>query len=201
MTSPLKKTLFWRPSAVVLTLALATSTLLSACAPLVLGGAMMGSALSYADRRTTGAQLEDEAIELKDASRLRTLLGERGHVNVTSYNRTVLITGEVTVEPDREAVQQAVSQIENVQATVNELVVAFSSSLGNRGNDTILTSKVKASFIDARDIQSNAIKVVAERGTIYLMGRLTERVANRATDVARAVRGVAKVVMVVEIIS
>ena len=186
-------------AAVLLAATLAGSSLLGGCAPLVLGGAMVGSALSFSDRRTTGTQLEDEAIELKSGSRVRAI--SSGHVNVTSYNRTVLITGEVTTEAERLAVEQAVARIENVQSTVNELVVGFSSSIGARSNDTILTSKVKAGYLDARDLQSNAIKVVAERGVIYLMGRVTEREAGRAADVARSVGGVRKVVRVFEVIS
>ena len=185
--------------AVLLAATLVSASLLGGCAPLVLGGAMVGSALSFSDRRTTGSQLEDEAIELKSASRVRAIT--TGHVNVTSYNRTVLITGEVTTEAERLAVEQAVARIENVQSTVNELVVGFSSSIGARSNDTILTSKVKAGYLDARDLQSNAIKVVAERGVIYLMGRVTEREAGRAADVARSVGGVRKVVRVFEVIS
>ena len=162
---------------------------------------MVGGALSYNDRRTSGAQIEDEAIELKAVSRVNAVLGERGHVNITSYNRSVLITGEVPLEADRAKVEQTVAGVEPVRATTNELRVGFSSSISTRSNDTILTSKVKAAFLDARDLQSNAIKVVTERSTVYLLGRLTEREAVRAADVARAVSGVAKVVRVVEVIS
>lgn len=195
--------LHFRPlgHAALLATVLATTTLLGACAPLVLGGAMVGTALSITDRRTAGAQVEDEAIELKTVNRVRDAVGDRGHVNTTSYNRTVLITGEVLTEADKAAVEQAVVRIENVRATVNELVIAGSSSITARSNDTILTSKVKASFIDAKDLQANAIKVVAERGVVYLMGRVTEREAGRAADLARAVSGVAKVVRVFEVIS
>ena len=185
--------------AAVLAAVLTTTTLLGACAPLVLGGAMVGGALSFSDRRTTGAQLEDEAIELKSGGRIGAV--SAGHVNVTSYNRLVLITGEVATDAERTEVEQAVARIDNVQSTVNELVVGFSSSISARGNDTILTSKVKAGFIDAADLQSTAIKVVAERGVVYLMGRVTEREAGRATGLARAVNGVAKVVRVFEVIS
>lgn len=182
--------------------ALATAaSLLGGCAPLVIGGAMVGTALAVTDRRTAGTQLEDEAIELKAVTRVREAVGERGHVNTTSYNRTVLITGEVASEADRSAVDQAVGRIENVRATVNELAVAGATSLASRSNDAILTSKVKASLIDAKDLQANAFKVVAERGVVYLMGRVTEREADRATALARGVGGVAKVVRVFELLS
>jgi osmotically-inducible protein OsmY len=180
---------------------LAASTLLGACAPLVLGGAVVGTALSYTDRRTAGTQVEDEGIELKASARLLDLLGDRGHVNTTSFNRTVLITGEVPTEADRAAVEKSVAGIDNVRATVNELAVAGNSSLSARSGDAILTSKVKAAYVDAKDLQANAIKVVTERSTVYLMGRVTEREAGRATDLARATGGVAKVVRVFEVVT
>ena len=176
------------------------STVLGGCAVL-LGGAVVGSALSYNDRRTSGTQVEDEAIELKAVSRVNAALGERAHVNITSYNRSVLITGEVPTDADRLLVEQTVARIENVRATTNELMVGFSSSLSSRSNDTILTSKVKAAFIDTKDLQSNVFKVVTERGVVYLMGVVTEREAGRAADVARGLGGVAKVVRVFEVIS
>jgi len=188
-----------RPSFVLA--AVAASTLMSACAPLLVGGAVMGTSLMVTDRRTSGTQLEDQAIELKAMTRTREAVGERGHVNATSYNRTLLLTGEVAADTDKVAVEQAVAKIEGVRTVVNELVVAGSSSLAARSNDAILTSKVKASFIDAKDVFANAIKVVSERGTVYLMGRVTEREANRASDIARAVSGVQKVVRVFEVIT
>ena len=185
----------------LLAAALAATTLLGACAPLLVGGAMVGTVFSVSDRRTSGAQLEDEAIELKSIGRLRDALGGRGHINVTSFNRTVLITGEVPAETDRSAAEQTMARIENVRATVNELAVMGNSSLTARSSDTIITSKVKASYIDAKDLQANAVKVVAERGTVYLMGRVSEREADRAANLARGVGGVGKVVKVFEILS
>jgi osmotically-inducible protein OsmY len=182
----------------LLAVAVSASTLLGACAPLIIGGAMVGTALSVTDRRTSGAQVEDQAIELKAVSRLREAVPAEANVNVTSYNRTVLITGEVPTEAARAAAEQAVARIDNVRATVNELAVMGSTSVSARSNDSILTSKVKAAFVDARDLQANALKVVTERGTVYLMGRVTEREANRAAEVARATSGVGKVVKVFE---
>lgn len=181
-------------------LTLAAAALLSGCASVMVGGAVVGGLVAV-DRRTSGAQIEDQAIELKSINRVSEALGERGHVNVTSYNRVVLISGEVPAEADRNAVEQAIKQIENVRATVNELSVMANSTLGSRSNDVILTSKVKASFIDTKDLQSNAFKVVTERAVVHLMGRVTEREANRAADVARSVSGVSKVVKVFEILS
>jgi osmotically-inducible protein OsmY len=187
--------------AAALAAALAATTLLGACAPLLLGGAVAGTALMVTDRRTSGTQVEDQTIELKAMTRVRETVGDRGHVNATSYSRLVLLTGEVPNEADKAAVEQAVGRIENVRAIVNELAVMGSASLTSRSNDTILTSKVKASFVDAKDVFANAFKVTTERGTVYLMGRVTEREANRASDIARGVSGVQKVVRVFEVIS
>lgn len=172
----------------------------SGCAALVVGGAV-GTAMVASDRRSTGTQIEDESIELKAVTRIRETVGERGHVNVVSYNRMVLLTGEVASEADRSAIEQTITRIENVRSTVNELAVSGSSSLTARSNDAILTSKVKASFVDAKDLQVNTLKVVTERATVYLLGRVSEREATRAADIARGVSGVQKVVKVFEILT
>ena len=153
------------------------------------------------DRRTPGAQIEDQSIELKAMNRVREVIGDHGHVSITSYNRTVLITGEVLNEADKATVEQAVQRVQNVKGTVNELGIMAPTSLTSRSNDTLLTSKVKATFIDAKDVYANSVKVTAERGTVYLMGRVTEREADRATELARTVSGVQKVVRLFEIIT
>ncbi|MBT9508010.1 BON domain-containing protein [Rhodoferax sp.] len=173
---------------------------LSACAPILLGGAAMGS-LVATDRRTSGAQLEDEGIELRSASRIRENLGERVHVNVASYNRQVLLTGEVPSAQDKQLVEQVVSRVDNVRSIVNEISVLGNSTLTQRSSDALVTGRVKAGMVDAKDVFANAFKVVTERGTTYLMGRVTLREANRATDIARSTTGVQKVVRVLEIIS
>ena len=173
---------------------------LSACAPMMVGGAVMGT-LMATDRRTSGMQVEDEGIELKGSSRIRESLGERGHVNVSSYNRQVLLTGEVPSAQDKQAVEQILSKVENVRSVVNELGVQENTSLSQRSSDALVTGKVKASMVDAQDLFANSFKVVTERGTTYLMGRVTQREANRATDLVRSIDGVKKVVRVVEIIS
>jgi osmotically-inducible protein OsmY len=173
---------------------------LSACAPIVVGGAVMGS-LVATDRRTSGAQLEDEGIELRAASRIRDNLGQRGHVNVNSYNRRVLLTGEVPSAQDKQLVEQIVTRVDNVQLVVNELAVLGNTSLTQRSADTLVTGRIKAAMVDSRDLFANAYKVVTERGTTYLMGRVTQREADRATDIARSTPGVQKVVRVFEIIT
>lgn len=178
----------------------ASATLMSGCA-LVATTAVVGGAMMMVDRRTSGAQVDDQTIELKAVTRASEIAGDRAHVNVTSYNRTVLITGETVNEADRTAIEQAIQRIESVRSTVNELGVMPLSSLGSRSNDTLLTSKVKATFVDAADLQSNAFKVVTERSVVYLMGRVTEREAKRATELTRSVSGVQKVVRVFEIVT
>ena len=183
------------------TLVALAAVTLSGCAALLVGGAAVGTALMVTDRRTAGVQIEDQSIELKAATRVRDAVGERGHISVVSYNRMVLLTGEVASEADRAAIEQTIVRIENVRSTVNELAVMGSSSMTARSNDTILTSKVKASFLDAKDLHANTIKVVTERGTVYLMGRVTEREAVRAAELARGVSGVQKVVRVFDILT
>ncbi len=174
---------------------------LTACVPLVLGGAAAGGSLVATDRRTSGAQLEDEGIELRASSRLRTALGERAHVNLTSYNRQVLLTGEVPTAQDKQLVEQIVSRVENVSSVVNELAVMGNASLTNRSSDVLVTGRVKAALIDAPDLFANSFKVVTERGTTYLMGRVTQREADRGTAVVRSTPGVQKVVRILDIIS
>ena len=173
---------------------------LAACVPLVVGGAVAGGSLVAIDRRTSGAQLDDEGIELRAASRIRSELGSRVRASVTSYNRQVLLTGEVPNLQDKQLVEQVVSRVDNVASVVNELAVLNSPSLVERSSDALLTGRVKAMLLDARDLESNAIKVVTERGTTYLMGRVTQREADRATEVVRATPGVQKVIRMFEII-
>ena len=185
----------------VVTLAGAAAAGLGACAPLMIGGAVVGTTLVATDRRTSGIQLEDQNIEIKAAPRARAAAGgEAAHINVTSYNRLVLLSGEVPNDAARRAAEQAVSQVENVRSIVNELAVAGVSSLTARSNDAILTGRVKGTFVDG-GLPVQAVKVVTERGVVHLMGRVTERESERATQAARRVPGVQKVVRVFEIIS
>jgi osmotically-inducible protein OsmY len=173
---------------------------LSGCFPVLVGGAVMGG-LVATDRRTSGTVVEDEGIELRSSSRVREALGERGHVNITSYNRQVLITGEVPSAQDKQLVEQIVSRVDNVRNIVNELAVMGNASLTQRSSDSLITGRVKASLVDAKDLFSNAFKVVTERGTTYVMGRVTAREAKRATEVVSSTSGVQKVVRIFEIIS
>ena len=181
--------------------AVTVSTSLTGCFPLLLGGAMVGGTAVYTDRRTSGTQLEDEAIELKASNRLSKELGERARVSVVSYNRLVLLTGVVSGDADRAVVGRLVSGVDNVRSIVNEVTVVSAQPTNTIASDALVTSKVKASLVDSRDIFAQSVKVVTERGTVYLMGRVTEREANRATEIARGVSGVDKVVRVFEVIS
>jgi len=174
---------------------------LSACVPLVIGGAAMGGAFIATDRRTSGAQLEDEGIELRANNRIGQSLSENAHVNVTSYNRQVLLTGEVPTAADQKKLQELVLRVENVRSVVNEVGVLGASSLTQRSSDTLITGKVKATLVDAKDVQSNTFKITTERGVVYLMGRVSLREANRATDLARSIGGVQKVVRVFDILT
>lgn len=179
---------------------LATLASLSACAPLIVGGAVMTGVVAT-DRRTAGTQLEDQSIEIKIAGAVRQEMGERIHLNVLSFNRQVLLTGEVRLAADKQRAEDLARSQDNVVAVVNDLAVMPPSSLTQRSRDVVTTGRVKAAFVDAKDLQVNAIKVVTERGVLYLMGRVTPREAKRATDIARSIGGVIKVVRVFDEIS
>ncbi len=174
--------------------------LASCAAPLMFGG-VIGGAMVASDRRTTGIQVEDETIEQRSATAIRENFGSKEHINITSYNRQVLITGEVSNDTVRRQVESLIGRVENVRAVVNELAIGPASSTGDRASDVLLVAKVKASMVDTEDVFANVYKVVGERGTIYLMGRVTQREAKRATDVVRGVSGVKRVVRVFEYIT
>ena len=166
---------------------------------MMVGTAVMGT-LAATDRRTLGAQTEDAAITVKAEARTPNLIGDSGHVNIASFNRKVLLTGEVRDEATRGTVEREIAAIAGVQGIVNELEIAGRSNYTSRGNDSLLTGKVKASFVDTKDLSANAIKVVTERSTVYLMGRVTQREGQRAAEVARGVGGVQRVVKVFDYI-
>lgn len=155
--------------------------------------------MSHEDRRSTGAQVEDEGLELRAANRIGERYGSKVHVNVTAYNRFVLLTGEVPDEATKAAVEKLVLELPSKPRGVsNELRVAGNSSLTARSNDTFITGKVKARFLDARKFNPLHVKVITEGATVFLMGIVTEAEANAAVEVARTTGGVAKVVKVFE---
>lgn len=180
--------------------AAATLPLLQGCFPLVAGGVGAGAAM-VADRRTSGAYVEDEGIEWRTSSALRDRLGDAVHINVTSFNRNVLLTGEAPSEAHRAEAERVAGGIANVKGIVNEIQIAGTSSLTSRGNDSLITSKVKARFVDSAQFSANHIKVVTEAGTVFLLGIVTRREADAATEVARRTDGVRKVVRVFEYIT
>ena len=173
---------------------------LQGCIGIVVGGAVVGG-FAATDRRTLGAQTEDKEIALKANSRLGSVVGDTGHVDVTSYNRKVLLTGEVKDEKTKQAAEQEVKQITGVQGVMNELEVIGISNFGSRSNDLFITSKHSATYIDSRDLNANSIKIVTERGTVYLLGRVTEREGKLAADLASGVSGVNRVIKMFEYIS
>lgn len=173
---------------------------LAGCIPLVVGGVAMGSLMAV-DRRTAGTQVEDEGIELRALNRIHAEQGDRVHVNFTSYNRQMLLTGEVPSEAVRQSMERSASTVGNVRSVVNDLAVMPKTSLVQRSGDTFITGKVRASLVDAKDLSASAFKVVTERNVVYLMGLVTEREAKRATSIARGVDGVRKVVRVFEILT
>lgn len=180
--------------------ALLLSVLLSACAPAMFGG-VIGTAMVASDRRSSGAQVDDEAIEVRGASAMRENFGTKTHINITSYNRQVLLTGEVANDQQRTQAEQLVTKLPNVRSIVNELAVGPASTMGERSSDAVITARVKAAMVDSEDVFANVYKVVTERGTVYLMGRVTQREAQRATEVARSVGGVKRVVRVFEFLT
>jgi osmotically-inducible protein OsmY len=173
---------------------------LSGCVALVAGGAISGT-LAASDRRTFGAQTEDQSIQFKGANKLRNTIGDAGHININSFNRRVLLTGEVPDEASKATAEREIKAIEGVVSVTNELEVAGVSSYTSRSSDTIITTKVKASLVDMKDISANSYQVVTERGVVYLQGRVTQREGTIGADVARGVSGVTKVVKVFEYIS
>ncbi len=177
--------------------ALAAGPALQGCIPLAAVG--VGAAVnSVNDRRTSGTQIDDEGIELRAANRIGERWGDRVHVNVTAFNRSVLLTGEVANEAIKAEIEKTVSGVGNVRSVTNDIQVAGTSALSARANDSYLTSKVKARFVDVNHFNPFHVKVVTENSTVYLLGIVTEAEAKAATDIARTTGGVRKVVRVFE---
>jgi osmotically-inducible protein OsmY len=176
------------------------AVVLSGCVAMA-GGAMVGGAMVASDRRSVGAQVDDQSIELRAADAISRITGSRAHATATSYNRIVLLTGEVPTEADRAAIEAAVRKIENVRSVVNDLVVGPNATAGEVTADSITTGKVKAAFIDVAIVPAASVKVVTERGVVFLMGRVTEAEGTAAANAARTVGGVKKVVKVFEIMA
>ena len=189
-----------RRMTVVASLLFAVALTQSACVPLVVGGAVVGTAAVATDRRTTGTQLDDEVIEDKSAMAIAERFKGDFHVNVTSFNGVVLLTGEVPADSAKADIEQLVRSLPKVRAVQNELVVGPVTDISSRTNDTLITSKVKARFVEAAKFQINFVKVVTENGTVYLMGVVRHSEGDAAAEIARTTVGVQRVVKVFEYI-
>jgi len=172
--------------------------LLAGCVPVLIGAAGGMAATTIDDRRRTGVQIDDEGIELRAGNRISERYSDQVHVNATSYNYNLLLTGEVPDAKVREDIEKIARAVPGVRGVSNELEIAGISSLGARTNDSYITSKVKASFIDARKFSPVHVKVISENGVVYLLGIVLEQEANDAVELARTVGGVRKVVKIFE---
>jgi osmotically-inducible protein OsmY len=168
---------------------------------LMVGGGMGMGAMLATDRRTPGAVIEDRGIETKSALRIREALGDAVHVNVSSYNRLALITGEVPDEKRKAQVEKIVLGVENVQKTVNEIAIMENTSTTARVSDGILSSRIRAALIDEKTLVANAFKVSTERGVVYIQGRATAREIALMTDIVSGLDGVTRVVRMVDVLS
>lgn len=164
------------------------------------GGVGMGTMLAT-DRRTPGAVIEDRGIETKAVFRIREALGDAVHVNVSSYNRLALITGEVPDEKRKAQIEKIVLDVENVQKTVNEVAIMENASTTARLQDGILTSRIRAALIDEKNLIANAFKVTTERGVVYIQGRATAREIALMTEIVSGLSGVTRVVRMVDVLS
>lgn len=173
---------------------------LQGCFAVVVGGAAVG-AFAATDRRTLGAQTADKEIAAKANVRLNKAIGDAGHVDVTAYNRKVLLTGEVRDEQMKQLAENEVRQVPDVQGVMNELEISGNSSLSSRSSDAYITTKVNTALIGEKTLNSNAIDIVTERGTVYLLGIVTEREGQVAAERTANVGGVLRVVKMFEYIS
>jgi len=192
-----------RPMAVLLSkVVLGTALLasLSGCFGLIVGAGVAG-AMSTVDRRTLGAQTEDKSINVKAELKMNDVAMGAGHINVTSFNRRVLLTGEVRDQAMKDQAEREVRAIENVVSVINELDISGASSYTSRSSDALITTKVKTSLVDMKTVSAISFKVTTERGIVYLMGLVTQREGNIAADVAKGVSGVTRVVKIFEYIS
>jgi len=182
-------------------LSLLPALFVQGCVPLVVGAAAGGTVMVATDRRTTGSQVDDELIEDKTAATINERFKGDFHVNVTSYNGIVLLTGEVPAEGAKEDVANIARSTPKVRSVQNELAVGPVTDMSSRSNDTLITSKVKARFVEANKFQINHVKVVTERGVVYLMGVVRRDEGDAAANIASTTAGVQRVVKVFEYIA
>jgi osmotically-inducible protein OsmY len=182
-------------------LSAAAALLLQGCVPIVIGAAAGGTALVATDRRTTGTQVDDEVIEDKIALTVHERFKGDFHVNATSYGGIVLLTGEVPAETAKADIAELARTTPKVRSVQNELLVGAVTDLGSRSNDTLITSKVKARFVEANKFQINHVKVVTERGVVYLMGVVRRDEGDAAAELASTTSGVQRVIKVFEYVA
>jgi len=179
-------------------LLLACLPCLPGCVPVAVVGVGAGAALGYEDRRTAGTMVEDEGIELRASNRITERFGDKAHVNLTSYNRSVLLTGEVPDDKTKAEIEKMVQGVSTVRGVTSELQIGALTSYSARANDSAITGKVKARFVDSGKFNAIHVKVVTEASVVYLLGWVTEVEANNAVEIARTTGGVRKVVKVFE---
>jgi osmotically-inducible protein OsmY len=177
--------------------AVVLATNLSGCLPVVAGGAATGGIMA-ADRRSSGAFVDDKTIELKAENEIATQLQDKIHANAVSYNYNVLLTGEASDEETKSKAEALAKAIPHVRNVTNEIVVGLISSISSRASDSYITSKVKGRFLTENRFPANYVKVVTENSVVYLMGLVTHKEADDAVDIARSTEGVAQVVKVFE---
>lgn len=176
------------------------STLLAGCAPVLVAGAIGGAALVATDRRSAGAQVDDQSIELKITNNIGAGFGDQVHVNVTSFNGIVLLTGEVPTKNTQNSIVQITRTTPKVRTVHDELMVGPVSSVGSRTNDSYITAKVKSRFVEANKFSATHVKVVTERQVVYLMGLVTHAEGDAAAQIASSTSGVTRVVKIFEYI-
>ncbi len=174
---------------------------LAGCVGAAVVGAGAAGALMASDRRVSETYVIDEGIEMRTSKYISDKLGDKAHVNVTSYNRTVLLTGEVPTAAAKADAELVATRVPNVKAISNELAIAGASAYSARSNDSYITSKVKARFVDYNKFSANHVKVITEAGVVFLLGLVTQQEADAAVEIARTTGGVLKVVRLFEIIS
>ena len=170
---------------------------LTACAPLIIGGAVTAVALTE-DRRTGGAFVDDETIENRALIKVKSRFGDQVHVNITSYNRHLLLSGEASSDTVKRGVEDEVSTVPGIKRIFNEMVVGPQAGVIAVSNDTRLTTIIKTRFLEANRVQANHVKVVTEAKVVFLMGIVKRTEADAATQLASTTSGVARVVRLFE---
>ena len=191
---------FFRLSTLALSAAVLVSGL-SACAPMVIGGAFLGTVNVATDRRTAETQFVDEAIELRVLNRLITSTNNKGRVSAVSYGRQVLLLGEVPSAEDKVVAERVAASVDNVQRVISELKVMPNASASQRSQDALITKRIQTTLIGTKDLVSSAFKITTNQSTVYVLGVATQRETDRVIAITRTTPGVKQVVNMVNLIS